>query len=236
VTVPSFEMLKTEVTVNQYKACVDAGKCDKPRDKSDSSYCNWGYSDRGNHPINCVDWSQARAYCQWTGGRLPSEAEWEYAARGGGKSRKYPWGDQTATCDYAVMSGEGKNGCGQDRTWPVCSKQSGDTIQGLCDMAGNVWEWVEDLYHDTYKGAPADGSAWTSGGEEKRVIRGGSWDYGYPDFLRASNRNRNNNNSAPMAAGRKTERRHRGFILRNVLSRQGVAKQRVAGALMSFFK
>ncbi len=175
VTVPAFEMTKTEVTIDQYQACVDAGTCTLPDDNTSNSYCNWGYSDRGARPVNCVDWNQAVAFCSWAGGRLPSEAEWEYAARSGGQNITYPWGDDTATCQYAVMY-EGGNGCGLDRTWAVCGKTAGNTGQGLCDMAGNVWEWVQDWYHSDYTGAPTDGSAWEDSGSY-RVLRGGSFVY-----------------------------------------------------------
>ncbi len=172
VTVRTFEMTKTLVTVEQYKACVDAGACTAP-DTGD--YCNWGQSGRGKHPINCVDWHQAQAYAEWAGGRLPSEAEWEYAARSGGRDWKYPWGNENATCKRAVMY-DGRNyGCGRKSTWPVCSKPRGNTTQGLCDMAGNVREWIQDWYHDSYNGAPTDGSAWEKPTGSSRVARGGSW-------------------------------------------------------------
>ena len=171
VTIKTFQMAKTLVTVAQYKACVDAGACTAP---NSGGYCNWGVSGRDQHPINCVDWNQAQAFSSWAGGRLPSEAEWEYAAKSAGKERKYPWGDETATCQRAVIS-EGGDGCGKDSTWPVCSKTAGNTEQGLCDMAGNVWEWVQDWYHGSYNGAPADGSAWESPTGSYRVVRGGSW-------------------------------------------------------------
>lgn len=177
VNVQTFEIAKTEVTVAQYRKCVEAGACSKPDDKSSNSNCNWGYLDRDNHPINCVDWDQSSVYAKWVGGRLPTEAEWEYAARSGGKDRKYPWGDQTATCQSTVMS-EGGNGCGKGSTWPVCSKVAGNTEQGLCDMAGNVSEWVQDWYHNSYNGAPSDGSAWESPTGSYRVRRGGSWNVG----------------------------------------------------------
>jgi len=185
VTVPTFEMTRTEVTVEQYKACVDAGSCSAPDDGWES--CNWGYSDRGSHPINCVDWDQAQDFANWVGGRLPSEAEWEYAARSGGRDWKYPWGDEAATCERAVMY-DGGDGCGRDSTWPVCSKPSGNTTHGLCDMAGNVWEWVQDWYHDSYDGAPTDGSAWETPTGSDRVNRGGSWYFG-ARFVRAAYRN-----------------------------------------------
>ena len=173
VAVPTFEMSKTQVTVDQYIACVDAGACTEP-DTED--YCNWIKSDRGSHPVNCVDWDQAQAFARWVGGRLPSEAEWEYAARSGGRDWKYPWGDEAATCERAVMY-DSSYGCGRGGTWPVCSKPSGNTTHGLCDMAGNVWEWVQDWWHDSYNGAPTDGSAWESPTGSYRVYRGGSWDY-----------------------------------------------------------
>ena len=188
VTVPSFEMTKTEVTVDQYQACVDAGACTLPNDNTSNSYCNWGYSDRGAHPVNCVDWNQAVAFCSWAGGRLPSEAEWEYAARSGGQEITYPWGNDTATCQYAVMD-EGGYGCGRDSTWASCGKTTGNTAQGLCDMAGNVCEWVQDWFHNDYTGAPADGSAWESSGSY-RVYRGGSFG-GFGSsyyFMRAADR------------------------------------------------
>lgn len=191
VEVYAFDMSKTEITVDQYTQCVAAGACTKPRTKEDSEYCNWGYADRGNYPVNCVDWDQAKKFCEWVDqkGRLPSEAEWEYAARSGGQNRKYPWGNQEATCDFAVMRDAENDGCGKDRSWPVCSKDRGNTDQGLCDMAGNVWEWVEDGYQGDYRSAPSSSKALKSEGDVSRVLRGGSWDYDDPDFLRASYRN-----------------------------------------------
>jgi formylglycine-generating enzyme required for sulfatase activity len=180
VTVASFQMGRSEVTAGQYRRCVQAGSCTAPDTGGD---CNWGKSVREDHPVNCVDWNQARAFATWAGGRLPSEAEWEYAARSGGRSQRCPWGDEAPTCSRAVMD----NGCGRKSTWPVCSKTAGNTAQGLCDMAGNVWEWVQDWYHDTYAGAPTDGSAWESPTGVIRVYRGGSWDDDAGD-LRATSR------------------------------------------------
>lgn len=179
VEIRPFEMAKTLVTVEQYKACVDAGACTTP---AAVGRCNWGVSGHEKHPMNCVDWEQARKFSAWAGGRLPTEAEWEYAARSGGKEQKYPWGDEDPTCERAVSMG-----CGSG-TEPVCSKPVGNTEQGLCDMAGNVEEWVEDCHHDSYNGAPSDGSAWESPATSFRVVRGGSFGSNAARYLRADNR------------------------------------------------
>jgi len=189
VRVAAFEMAQTEVTVAQYRRCVKAGECTAP---DNDGNCNWGKSGRDDHPVNCVDWKQANVFCAWVGARLPTEAEWEYAARSGGKDIKYPWGDEAADCGRAVMDppGDVGNGCGKDSTWPVCSKPRGNSTQGLCDMAGNVWEWVADCWHGSYQGAPSNGTAWTSGcAGSYRVHRGGSWDYN-ARRVRAANRYR----------------------------------------------
>jgi formylglycine-generating enzyme required for sulfatase activity len=173
VSVPSFEMTQTEVTVAQYGECVTTGACTEPA--TGYTDCNWNDPGYENHPVNCVDWNQARNFCAWAGGRLSTEAEWEYAARSGGQDITYPWGDQSATCTYAVMN-DGGAGCGTGRTMEVCSKPAGNTAQGLCDMAGNGYEWVEDDWHDDYNGAPNDGSAWVDAPRNSsRVARGGSF-------------------------------------------------------------
>jgi len=159
VTVKSFQIAKTEVTNEQYRKCVDAGRCTKG-----------DFEPLGDdYPVTGVDWAQAKNFAEWAGGRLPSEAEWEYAARGGGLDRGYPWGDDEATCATAVI-----DGCGGQAA-PVCSKPAGNSVQGLCDMAGNVWEWTQDWYHNSYEVAPSDGSAWEDRGT-LRVRRGGGAD------------------------------------------------------------
>ncbi|MCP4603549.1 MAG: formylglycine-generating enzyme family protein [Proteobacteria bacterium] len=186
VTLPSFEMTRTEVTVSQYRTCVNSSVCTSV---GDFASCNWGVTGRENHPVNCVAWQQAVDFCTWTGGRLPSEAEWEYAARSGGQDITYPWGNLPISCEYAVMYGK-KSGCGMGSTMKVCSKPRGNTYQGLCDMAGNLWEWVRDLYHNDYTGAPTDGSAWEDQGN-RRVVRGGSWYFNDPDNLRTTSRDWN---------------------------------------------
>jgi len=163
VTIKTFSMAKTLVTNRQYAACVASGACTLPQDQ--------GAAFNGvDQPVVGVDWNQAKTFARWAGGRLPSEAEWEYAARSGGKDRKYPWGDFPATCGRAVIAE-----CNFDRTAPVCSRPEGNTEQGLCDMAGNVWEWAQDWYHGSYKGAPTDGRAWENPAGPFRVNRGGAW-------------------------------------------------------------
>lgn len=183
VTMPSFEMTETEVTVTQYGECVTASVCTEP---DVDGYCNWNDPGYEDHPVNCVDWQQALDFCVWAGGRLPSESEWEYAARSGGQDITYPWGDTTPTCAYAMMNDGGGTGCGTSHTCAVCDKTAGNTSQGLCDMAGNVLEWTQDFYHVTYTGAPTDGSAWDDSGSY-RVFRGGSI-HNEADDLRAAKR------------------------------------------------
>ncbi len=174
---------KHEVTVAEYQGCVNAGGCNEP---NTGKYCNWGQSGREDHPINCVNWNQAQTYCRWAGKRLPTEAEWEKAARGT-DGRKYPWGNETATFQYAVMS-DGGDGCGRNSTWPVCSKPQGNSPYGLCDMAGNVVEWVEDWYEGNYyQGSAANNPTGPSTGKD-RVLRGGSWVHGMPKYLRTAYR------------------------------------------------
>lgn len=183
VEVKTFWMAKTEVTVAQYRRCVQAGRCSVP---ATGEFYNWDETERKDHPINGVTWRQAAQFARWAGGRLPSEAEWEYAARSGGETWKFPWGDRKASCLFAVMddggshdalpgaSGKETDGCGKNRTWPVCSKPRGNTTHGLCDMAGNVNEWVQDWYQTSYEGAPKNGEAWNKKETTVRVSRGGS--------------------------------------------------------------
>ena len=185
VIVPDFELTRSEITVFQYSECVDDSVCSAA---GLDDACSWGVEGREDYPVNCVSWTQAGEFCAWAGGRLPSEAEWEFAARGGAEVT-YPWGDGDASCDYAVMADydAGGPGCGTGGTLEVCGKPDGDTIHGLCDMAGNVMEWVEDQYHDSYTGAPSDGSAWVDLTSTERVMRGGGY-HGTPDQVRVAAR------------------------------------------------
>ncbi|MFI5361390.1 MAG: SUMF1/EgtB/PvdO family nonheme iron enzyme, partial [Elusimicrobiota bacterium] len=195
VTLKSFELSQTLVTNKQYKACVADGAC-SPAHLSDGKCEVWGSaandwilggvpdSFQGDEqPAVCVDWNQAKIFSEWAGGRLPSEAEWEYAARSAGNDWNFPWGNEDATCERAMV-----RGCGDEAPAPVCSKTAGNTLQGLCDMAGNAWEWVQDSYHESYAGAPADGSAWEVSGLD-HVFRGGSF-LNPPGLARTTSRRR----------------------------------------------
>jgi len=196
VTLSSYYMDVNEVTTTQWKACVDGGGCTAPGGDGMSSYCNWDTagakvkSGREQFPANCVDWTQSQAYCKWRGAAfdLPTEAQWEMAARGdcvkNGKPagdptcaqamRTYPWGDTAADCSYAVMN-NGSHGCGTNATWAVGSKTAGDSPYGLHDMAGNVWEWNRDWYDSAYYGSsPASDPTGPASGSS-RVDRGGSF-------------------------------------------------------------
>jgi formylglycine-generating enzyme required for sulfatase activity len=187
VTVKSFEMMKHEVTALEYVVCFESGSCTAP--KITDELCNWGDSRQDQLPITCVDWYQARAYCKWAGGRLPTEAEWEYAAKSEGKDYLYPWGNETATCNYAMMDDHTHiDGCDKDSYWVMCFKPNGNSEQGLCDLMGNVWEWVEDDWHSNYSGAPSDGGAWIENPRDiSRVVRGGAF-YNTEDELGSASR------------------------------------------------
>lgn len=196
VNLQTFWITKTEVTVEQYKRCVDAGACHVPVDKQGSVFavgCTWNHAKRGAHPVNCVLWDWAVQYARWTDARLPSEAEWEFAARSRGKEILYPWGNTIPSHRHVVMSAKGQTkanvSCGHS-TCPVClMEKMGKTKQNLCDMAGNVAEYVADNYHANYVGAPRDGSAWLIGDTFSKVIRGGTTHCGISQF-RVTRRNK----------------------------------------------
>jgi formylglycine-generating enzyme required for sulfatase activity/class 3 adenylate cyclase len=174
-----FAVAKFDVTFADWDACVSVGGCPRVSDT--------GFG-RGTKPLINVTWEDAQLYVAWfskmTGRRyrLLTEAEWEYAARAG-TTTAYYWGDEIGTGNANC------NGCGSKwdnrETSPVGSFKP--NAFGLYDMAGNVWQWVQDCYHDNYEGAPANGSEWTSKDCRRRIVRGGAWGAG-PQALRAASR------------------------------------------------
>ena len=219
VKLASYCIDELEVTVAQYKECSDRGACRRAGKEN-----NWPgilpaqrkiydplctISDpvgKGNHPINCVDWEQAREACEVRGGRLPTEAEWEFAARGS-DGRVYPWGDERPSADLLNACGkecvgwqkkhpDPENGApalmydqddGYPNTAPVGSFPKGKSRWGLQDVVGNVWEWVSDYYaaYDKAGAAPAQDPKGPATGED-RVIRGGAWNGSMPSWVRPS--------------------------------------------------
>jgi formylglycine-generating enzyme required for sulfatase activity len=169
VVVKTFEMDLHEVIYEAYQACVDEQACTTP---DLDHFCVWGRPDKLKHPLNCVDWSQATAYCTWQKKRLPTEEEWEYAARGG-DGRPYPWGKPPAPADICINRPK-KGTCEADKV-PV------DSPWGLKGMAGNVWEWVSSGYNEDYSKRRE---------KERHVYRGGSWYEEKLEDMRATTRNR----------------------------------------------
>jgi formylglycine-generating enzyme required for sulfatase activity len=178
VTVTAFAMDATEVTVTAFARCVTAGKCSEP---DTGMYCNWHRPGRERHPVNCVDLKQATDYCASVEKRLPTEEEWEYAARGT-DGRRYPWKETEGLPQSQLCwNGEGSDlGKGQRQsTCPVASFPSGRSPFGAFDMAGNVWEWTASAHCPyTRRGC----------GSKEQVVRGGAWNNVLPQYVRAQHR------------------------------------------------
>jgi serine/threonine-protein kinase len=169
------------VTNAQYARCVAGGTCSPPSESGsftrDSYY---GDSEFDDYPVIWVDWLDAGAYCRWAGGRLPTEAEWGYAARGP-EGRTYPWGNDPP--DDTLLNYNWKVG----DTTSVGSYAKGESWVGALDMAGNVSEWVSDCYAaDYYAVSPAENPTGPNTGDS-RVQRGGGWSI-LPNFMRSANR------------------------------------------------
>ncbi len=171
VTVQSFCIERSEVTVERYLACVKEGKCASEHLEASSPdgklfifdpHCNGIRKDRGDHPINCVDFSEAEAFCRAEEGRLPTEEEWEWVARGGQESADFPWQD-TKRWDsgerYKRVCWMGEPNAPLDGTCAVGQFPKGDSSLGIHDLLGNVWEWTSSNH----------------GTSSDRVLRGGSW-------------------------------------------------------------
>ena len=191
VTIPeSFAVSKFEITFNEWEACIDGDGCWRRK------LNDWGFG-RGNRPVISVTWHEAKKYVKWLSSktgyqyRLLSEAEWEYVARAGTTTAFY-FGSTIST-DQANYNGNYVYGKGQEGYWRYQTVPVGSfppNSFGVHSMHGNVWEWVEDCWHNWYYGAPEDGSAWTlSGYCDERVIRGGAW-MNEPWFLRSAFRGR----------------------------------------------
>lgn len=171
VCIAAFEMDVHEVTNAEYAECVGAGGCTRPaRTDSHSRVTYYGDLAYDGFPVIWVSWDKAVGYCAWAGKRLPTEAEWEYAARGGLAGKRYPWGDS--------ISGADANYWDPEDPWDYDTSQVeyyAANGYGLYDVAGNVWEWVNDWYQSDYYSVspPNDPPGPISG--TYRVMRGGSW-------------------------------------------------------------
>ncbi|NUO49805.1 MAG: SUMF1/EgtB/PvdO family nonheme iron enzyme [Polyangiaceae bacterium] len=165
VSLDGFLIDRTEVTVAAYRRCSDAGACktDGITTQTDMgghpAECNGRRSDRDDHPINCVTWTDADSFCKWADKRLPTEAEWEKAA-GGTERRSFPWGNDGPDGRedlVVILRLHGKSAPRGERspkyvntTWPVGGKPAGASPYGALDMLGNVWEWTADWYDAAY--------------------------------------------------------------------------------------
>jgi formylglycine-generating enzyme required for sulfatase activity len=187
VSLSAFSMDRYEVTNGRYSACVFAGGCTAPYAPGSATHASYyGNPAFADFPVVNVDWSQAQAFCQWDGGRLPTEAEWEKVARGGTDQRVYPWGEEAADCPLANFYARGSYCVGD--TAPAGSFPLGDSPYQVSDLAGSVWEWVSDWYLPDFYTSAAEwidppGPALGMG----RVQRGGGWGDSFFS-LRVSNR------------------------------------------------
>ena len=219
--VEPFAFGRCEVTVGEFRQFVEETDYRTDAEKGggcrvfDSEKAEWlqvkdtnwrtpGFGQSENHPVTCVSHNDALAYIAWLNQRsgatyrLPSEAEWEYAARAGSVTERF-WGEEAdKACDFANVHDEVSKAenTGFDWTHHKCRDGYAQTAPvgayrpnaiGLYDILGNVWEWTQDCWNASYKGAPADGSAWEAGNCVVRVVRGGSW-FINPQLVRSASR------------------------------------------------
>ena len=171
VCISAFEMDRQEMTNAEYAQCVSAGACTVPQETSSATRASYyGNTAYDNYPVVWVDWNQAKAYCTWAGKRLPTEAEWEYSARGGLAGKRYPWGDEISgsNANYWYSGDPWDNDTSPARHYAANG-------YGLYDMAGNAWEFVNDWYQANYYFAsPQQDPPGPTNGTTV-VMRGGSW-------------------------------------------------------------
>jgi len=173
-----------EVTNTIYTECVEFGMCDPPHDPV--YYADPAFA---QHPVVNLDWHQAQEYCVWRGGSLPTEAQWEKAARGGVEEKNYPWGDEPPVCDKGAPNGAQFGSCGSTVEVGNFSPNG----YGLYDTSGNVWEWVWDWYSDSFYSISPNQNPTGPDSGQTRTLRGGSW-YFLEYDLRVSNRLRRDPN------------------------------------------
>ena len=185
VSLDAFVIDKHEATAGEYKECVETGPCEYNGSSTEAArtYDN----ERDQYPINMVNQDDAATFCEWRNMRLPTEAEWEKAARGV-HGNIFPWGNELANCQYAIITNHAGEGCGLSSPWKVGSKTRGVSPYGAFDMAGNVFEWVADWFDPNYyEESPTHNPQGPESGIF-RVIRGGSWYNADYRTLRASYR------------------------------------------------
>ncbi len=189
VELSTFYIDKYEVTNERYGACVADGQCkaiayDKctvlQADGSSWKVGGTPHADliKPSHPAVCVTWAEAGNFCKWAGGRLPTEAEWEKAARGNKDDRLFPWGNQwsPASLNWGEMEGFGKEDS-YETTAPVGSFPKNVSPYGAYDMSGNAWEWTADTFSNDFYGRAPKKDPFNNRGSSEKVVRGGSWSF-----------------------------------------------------------